>query len=159
MVEHIKEETMTKEQFQEIINFAVEREREAQRFYDEAAEKAKWPHIKNMLMELKAQEEGHERHLLNLKLPKLQAAHIDPVPDLRLSDYMVEMDYSPEMDFQDIMVLAMKREEKAAKLYGELASTCTDPQVCKLFEMMSEEEKRHKFNLEKEYEETILQDN
>lgn len=150
---------MTKEQFQEIINFAVEREREAQRFYGEAADKAKWPHIKNMLLELKVQEEGHERYLLGLDIPRLESAHLDPVPDLRISDYMVDIEYKPDMDFQEIMVIAMKREEKAAKLYEELAGTCTDPNVCKLFELMAEEEKKHKFSLEKEYEETILQDN
>ena len=120
---------MTKEQFQEIINFAVEREREAQHFYGEAAEKAKWPHIKTMLLELKAQEEGHERHLLGLELLNIDDAHIDPVPDLKLSDYMVDMEYKPDMEFQSIMVLAMKREEKATKLYEELGSTCTDPGV------------------------------
>ncbi len=150
---------MTKDQFQEIINFAVEREREAQHFYDQAAGQAKWPHIKEMLLELKAQEEGHERYLLGLDMPKLSQTHIDPVPDLMISDYMVDMEYKPDMDFQEIMVLAMKREEKAAKLYEDLGSTCTDPGVCKLFNLMAEEEKKHKFNLEKEYEETILKEN
>jgi rubrerythrin len=150
---------MTKEQFQEIINFAVEREREAQRFYNDAAERAKWPHIRDMLLELKKQEEGHERHLQGLDVPSIESAHLDPVPDLKISDYMVDMEYKPDMDFQQVMVLAMKREEKAAKLYEELASTCTDPQVCKLFATIAEEEKKHKFNLEKEYEETVMRDN
>ena len=150
---------MTKEQFQEIINFAVEREREAQLFYSEAAEKAKWPHIRDMLLEFKNQEVGHERLLQSIDIPKVESTHIDPVPDLKISDYMVDMEYKPDMGFQDIMILAMKREEKSTKLYEELAGTCTDPQVCKLFAMMAEEEKKHKFNLEREYEETILKDN
>jgi len=150
---------MTREQFQEIINFAVEREREAQRFYNEAAKKAKWPHISDLLRELELQEKGHERHLLGLEIPKVQKAHLDPVPDMRISDFMVDMEYKPDMDFQDIMVLAMKREEKAVKLYRELANSCTDPQVCKLFAVMAEEESKHKFKLEREYEDTVLQDN
>ena len=150
---------MTKQQFQEIVNFAVEREREAQRFYNEAADKSKWPHIRSMLRDLAKQEEGHERFLLGLKMPAIKDANIDPIPDMKISDYMVNMEYRPDMEFQDIMVLAMKREDKAVKLYEELAGTCTDREVCKLFAMMAEEEKKHKFDLEKEYEETVLQEN
>ena len=150
---------MTKDQFQEIINFAVEREREAQRFYNDAGAMANWPHIRSLLNDLAKQEAGHERYLLGLKMPTIQNAHIEPIPDMKISDYMVDMEYRADMEFQDIMVLAMKREEKAVKLYEELAGTCTDPNVCKLFAMMAEEEKKHKFNLEKEYEETVLQEN
>jgi rubrerythrin len=150
---------MTKEQFQEIVNFAVEREEEAERFYIDAAEKAKWPHIKELLLDMAKEEEGHARFLKALKMEKLEDTNIDPIPDLKLSDYMVDMEYRPDMDFQQIMVIAMKREESAVKLYEELGNTCTDPGVCKLFKMMAEEERKHKFNLEKEYEENVLQDN
>ncbi len=150
---------MTKEQFQEIINFAVERETEAERFYNDAADRAKWPHIKALLLEMAKEENGHAKYLQGLKLDKIEHGNLKPIPDLKLSDYMVEMEYQPDMDFQQIMIIAMKREERAVKLYEELGNTCTDPGVCKLFSMMAEEERKHKFNLEKEYEENVLQDN
>ena len=150
---------MTKEQFQEIINFAVERENEAERFYIDAAEKAKWPHIRELLLEMAKEEAAHAKHLSGFNMDKIEDTHIDPIPDIKLSNYMVDMEYKADMDFQNIMIIAMKREEKSVALYEELGNTCTDPGVCKVFQMMAEEERRHKFRLEKEYEENILQDN
>ena len=150
---------MKKEQFKEIISFAVERENEAERFYMDAAGKAKWPHIKELLLEMAKEEEKHAIFLTNVKLEELADSHIEPIPDLKISDYLVEMEYKPDMDFQNIMIIAMKREESAVKLYEDLGSTCTDPNVCKLFNMMAEEERKHKLRLEKEYEEHVLQDN
>lgn len=150
---------MTKEQFQEIVSFAIERENEAERFYTEAAEKAKWPHIREMLLEMAKEEQGHAKYLSGIKIDMLDDVNIEPIPDLKLSDYLVEMEYKPDMDFQSIMIIAMKREEGAVKLYEELAGTCIDPSVCKLFALMAEEERKHKFKLEKEYEETVLHDN
>ena len=156
---HQGENTMNKEQFKEIIIFAVEREIEAERFYMDTAGKAKWPHIKELLLEMAKEEEKHAKFLLGIKLEELGDSTIQPIPDLKLSDYMVDMEYRPDMDFQSIMVIAMKREESAVKLYEDLGSTCTDPNVCKLFNMMAEEERKHKLRLEKEYEEHVLQDN
>jgi rubrerythrin len=150
---------MTREQFQEIINFAIEREHEAERFYKEAAEKAKWPHIKELLLEMAKEEQGHARHLSGISMGAIQDTNIDPIPDMKLSDYLADMEYKPDMGFQEIMIIAMKREERAHQLYHELGNTCTDPTVCKLFAMMAEEEKKHKFRLEKEYEETVMKDN
>jgi rubrerythrin len=150
---------MTREQFQEIINFAIERENEAERFYIEAAGKAKWPHVSEMLAELAKEEQGHAKFLSEIRMKDIGSTHIDPIPDMKLSDYMVEMEYKPDMEFQDIMVIAMKREERAVNLYEELGNTCTDPGVCKLFAVMAEEERKHKFRLEKEYEGTVLKDN
>ena len=124
---------MKKEQFKEIINFAVERENEAERFYLDAAMKAKCPHIKELLLEMAKEEEKHAKFLLGIKLEELDDIHIQPIPDLKISDYLVEMEYKPDMDFQSIMIIAMKREESAVKLYEDFGSTCTDPNVCKLF--------------------------
>ena len=154
-----EEDAVKKEQFKEIISFAIERENEAENFYIEAAEKAKWPHIRELLLEMSKEEQGHARYLSGIKMDELDDENIEPIPNLKLSDYLVEMEYKPDMDFQSIMIIAMKREKRAVKLYEELASTCTDPSVCKLFALMAEEEKKHKLKLEKEYEETVLQDN
>ncbi len=156
---HQGDNRMKKEQFKEIINFAVERENEAERFNLDTAEKAKSPHNKELLLEMAKEEEKHAKFLIGIKLEELGDSHIEPIPDLKISDYLVEMEYKPDMDFQNIMIIAMKREESAIKLYEDLGSTCTDPNVCKLFNMMAEEERKHKLRLEKEYEEHVLQDN
>jgi len=53
----------------------------------------------------------------------------------------------------------MKREEKAHDLYTELAAKGRDPHVVKLFQMLAQEELKHKNRIEKEYDEEVLRDN
>ena len=53
----------------------------------------------------------------------------------------------------------MKREEKSYKLYTSLAQQGKDPSIAKLFQLLAQEELKHKNRLEKEYDEVILKEN
>ncbi len=44
------------------------------------------------------------------------------IGDLKRSDLMVDIAWKKGMSYRDILLLAMKREEKALKLYNELLS-------------------------------------
>ena len=90
---------------------------------------------------------------------KVEAAHIASVPDLRIADYTDNVDVTPGMDYQDVLVVAMKREEKAHNLYTALASNTSDGGLKKLFELLAHEEARHKLALEKEYDDHVLSSN
>ncbi len=56
---------------------------------------------------------------------------------MKRSDYMVDMEYEKGMHYTDILRLAMKREEKALKLYNELQTKTQDEAYLKLFKILA----------------------
>ena len=52
------------------------------------------------------------------------------------------------MHYTDILRLAMKKEEKALKLYNDLMKKTDNEDVIKLFQVLAQEEAKHKGFLE-----------
>ncbi len=152
---------MDKEKFNDIIDFAVEREKEAVQFYQELQEMAKFQSQKSVLKEFENMERGHIEILGNIRQAVINKpdAPLPRVEDLAISDYLVESKPTADMTYQDILIIAMKREEKAHNLYTNLASESGDEAVKKLFLRLAGEEAKHKFLFEKIYDEEILTEN
>jgi rubrerythrin len=73
---------------------------------------------------------------------------------------MVEIDYKEGMPMPEILKLSMKREEKAVKLYTMLADQTSDEDVKKVMLILVQEESKHKYGLEKMYDDYLAdQDN
>ncbi len=142
----------------DILNFAVEREEEAIKAYGEMMEMAEVPGIKNLMGELQEEERKHKKLLLDLTEKKIEALEIEDVIDLRISDYLVEEPPSAEMSFQDLLILAAKKEQKAVDLYSGLRDRAKEEEVKKLFDFLVMQEKSHKLKLEKEYEVHVLEE-
>ena len=71
---------------------------------------------------------------------------------MKRSDYLVDMEYKKGMHYEDMLRLAMKKEEKALKLYNELAKKTEKEDLITLFKMLSQEEAKHKLTLETLYD-------
>ena len=56
------------------------------------------------------------------------------------------------MAYHEILMLAMKREEKALKLYNSLLDNAEDPEHQKVFKVLCQEEAKHKLALETLYD-------
>jgi rubrerythrin len=150
---------MEKERFDEVIQFAIDSEQEAVDAYTTASDVVKRKNIKEMLLGLADQERMHKRRLESIDRERVTGASIVSVPDLKIADYMDEVTIAADMDYQDILVVAMKREEKAHNLYTTLASNTDDAELKKLFQLLATEEAGHKLALEKEYDEHVLTEN
>ncbi|RLC20583.1 MAG: rubrerythrin, partial [Deltaproteobacteria bacterium] len=72
--------------------------------------------------------------------------------DIRRSDYVVEMEYKKGMGYPELLMLAMKREEAALKLYNELQDNSESEDVKKIFKVLCQEEAKHKLALETMYD-------
>ena len=142
--------------FEEIINFAIDKEREAIAFYEELAGKAEDPVMKDAILSMADEERKHEKLLSNLTIKKIQFARQPSQPDIRLSNYLVETTFSKDMSYQELLILAMKREEKSYELYSELELRAVDEATRKVFTLLKGEELKHKARLEKEYEEHVM---
>lgn len=112
---------MTKEKFDEVIDFAIKGEKEAIVFYQDLQKKSKFQAQKQMLKEFEDMERGHVTILENIRAKGMDSIEIQEVSDLQISNYVVEMEPTDSMDYQDILILAMKKEEKAQKLYSDMA--------------------------------------
>ena len=150
---------MTKDLFDEIIRFAIEGEQEAVDAYTTASEMVTRANVKEMLLDLARQEQMHKKRLESIDRERVADTAIVNVPDLRIADFMDDVTITADMGYQDILTVAMKREEKAHNLYTTLASNTEDAELRKVFELLAQEEAGHKLALEKEYDEHVLTEN
>ena len=145
--------------FDEIINFAIEKEWEAVKFYQELQQMVPFKGKKEMLQDLENMEKGHVKVLENIKKEPIEDIKIPKVENLAISDYIIETEPEPDMSYQDILIVAMKKEEKAQQLYTTLADESPDENIKKLFLKLASEEAKHKLMFEKIYDEDILKEN
>ena len=130
--------------FQDIIDFAVAREKEAEAFYREAAEMESMSGLKEMLKEFALEERKHQAMLKGIEKTNLSGYKWEWIPDIKRSNFMVDMAYEKGMSYKDILVLAGKREEKALALYNDLQDRAESPDVKKVFKALCQEEAKHK---------------
>jgi rubrerythrin len=81
------------------------------------------------------------------------------VTDLKIVDYLVDIMPSPNMDYQEALIIAMKREKASFKLYNDLTAVAGTESLQSLFTALAQEEAKHKLRLETEYEKEIYSEN
>lgn len=140
----------------DILEFALEREDASYRLYLNAAKRSTNPSARKIFEELAEQEAGHKRMILNLEKEKIAGYDFAKVQDLGISEYLMDVPYHDSMNYQEILVYAMKNEEKAYRFYLEAESMTDDPGLKQLLLMLANEEQKHKYRLESLYEEKVL---
>jgi len=148
---------MTGTPTEEMVRFAIDKEIEAAAFYENLASKVKNPVMKDAVLSMADEERKHQRILSNLT-PKQISGFTEPtIEDFKISDYIVEQPVTPDITYPDLLVIAMKREEKAHQMYAELEQRAGDDATRKVFTLLKTEELKHKRKLETEYEENVLE--
>ena len=141
---------------QEILDFAVKREEEAARAYADLQTRTTSQSLKILLAELENDEKQHKKLLLGLTGVRPSSLAIKAIPDLKISDYLVAEPPHADMSFQDLLILAAKKEQKAVDLYTELRGLVSDAEHKKLFEFLMMQEQSHKLKLETEYDKHVM---
>ncbi len=142
--------------FNEVVRFAIDKEKEAAEFYTECSQQEHFAGSRQMLEEFAAEERKHQQMLE--KMLKEGSAKPTPdykfkwIPDIRRSDYVEDITYRPGLAYHELLLLAMKREEAALKLYNLLQDKATDDAERKLFKILCQEEAKHKLSLETMYD-------
>ena len=143
----------------DILDFAIEKEAEAAQFYSEWSAKVKNSSISNVLKDFAEEERKHKASLIEVKEGKKIPPLSKEVTNLRISDYLVEVSPTEEMDYQKTLMVAMQREKSAFRLYTGMADRITDVNVKNLFLQLAQEEAKHKLRLETIYDEEIRAEN
>jgi rubrerythrin len=143
--------------FQDILKFAISREKDAIAAYKTMSELTKFPGLKELLLELHEEEKKHKSLLEGITDQKITSFVIKEVPDLKISDHLTQETPSEDMNFQDLLIFAAKKEQEAVELYSNLEENAEDDELKKLFQFLIQQEKAHKLKLEKEYDEHVLE--
>ena len=141
---------------EEILQFAIGKEQEAVEFYTALASQVKNEVMARTLMDFAREERKHKEKLQAVKTGTIKLQPQAKIQDLKVADYLVDVDATPDMDYQKALILAMKKEKAAFKLYSDLAAQAADETVQALFLGLAQEEARHKLRFEIEYDERVL---
>ena len=150
---------MTLKSTDEILDFAIKNEEDAAKFYTELAGKMDKPAMKAVFLGFAKEEQGHKAKLVGVKEGKQLEPVKTKILDLKIGDYLVDEEPKGDLDYQGALILAMKQEKAAFKLYTDLANTTEDASVKNLFLALAQEEAKHKLRFEIEYDDNILRDN
>ena len=150
---------MSFDTFEEIIRYAIEREKEAVDFYEEAGRLEPYAWAKETFESFAKEEQKHVALLEGfLKGEKVVSDYrFEWIADIKRSDYLVDMKYEKGMPYTDALRLAMKREEKALAFYNDLQKSTDGEELIKVFKMLSQEEAKHKLALETLYDDYMAE--
>ena len=116
------------------------------------------PNFDETLKELE-EELGHKKKLEAIKAGKRLVPSAEKVTDLKLAEYVVDVDPDAELNYQNALILAMKREKSSFKLYTDLAAAAESEDLKQTFLALAQEEAKHKLRFEIEYDDVILKEN
>jgi rubrerythrin len=143
----------------EILDFAIGEEQAAVDFYLHLAAQSKNQQTKKIFQEYAEEEMRHKANLLSIKESGSFKMPDATVRDLKIAEYLVDVKPTSNMSYQDALILAMKKEKAAYRMYSKLAEKAEDPDVKALFLNLAIEESKHKLAFEVEYDDYILKEN
>ena len=143
----------------EILDFAINGEQEASDWYTDLAGKVSQDWMKKVFLGFAKEELGHKAKLESIKAGNKLFPAQKKVLDLKLSDYLVDAEVSADLSYQDALILAMKKEKAAFKLYSDLAASTDDEGLRNTLLSLAHEEANHKLRFEVEYDDHILIEN
>ena len=131
----------------EILEFAIAREVEANQLYLYMAGRMKNPEMRQVCEDLAKEELEHKA---KLELEVMKRGEV--VSGLDISNYMMDVGNEMDMDYQELLIFAIQKEERAVKLYTDLAAVVKDEESREVLLLVAEEETDHKRRFEVEYE-------
>ena len=146
----------------DILDFAISEEEAAVQFYSDLAGKMEREWMKKVFEGFAQEEQGHKEKLLSVKAGEIPLLSQDAVLDLKIAEYVVDVEadeQGQEIDYQQALIVAMKKEKSAFKLYSDLAEKTDQEKYRNLFMALAQEEAKHKLRFEIEYDEQFLTEN
>jgi rubrerythrin len=137
------------------LSIALKKEEDSFAFYKNAEKTVLFKPLKIVFRDL-AKEEVKHKTLLVKEIKKLEGG---AKKVYGLSKYLLPQNVKPTMGYQDALIVAMKREEKACDLFDYLKSITTDKNLKEVFDKLYKWEVLHLKKLEEIYDEEILTEN
>ena len=142
---------------EETLDFAIGEEQAAAEFYTQLAAQARVPGMRQVFEGFAQEEMKHKTKLEAIKTSQALRPVERQVTDLRMAEYLVDVPPDPRLDYRSALVLAMKKEKAAFKLYSDLAESASDENVKAAFLALAQEEAKHKLRFEVEYDDMLAE--
>jgi rubrerythrin len=142
----------------DVLDFAIVKEQEAFDLYFGLSQKMANEDMRRVFKEFAAEEQRHKKKLQDVQAGQQLLSVAQKVADLKIGDYLIDIAPTDNMTYQQALILAMKAEKAAYRLYMDLAQRVPAEQH-ELFLTLANEEAKHKLRFEVEYDEQILKDN
>ncbi len=145
----------------EIIERAIRLEEDSYKLYSFASRRVKDPGARAGLAELAEEEKKHKAKLEGMLRGNLAWAvsvgRRAKVKDLGIGGPLEAKPINEKASLQEVLAFAIKREESTGAFYSQMASLVDPGPEKDVFEVLAQEETRHKRYVESIYEKDIYQ--
>jgi rubrerythrin len=135
----------------EVLDFAIAGEAKAHELYIRMAAMVENQWMCGVLKGFAEKELQHQAKLKAVKAGKIGLER-EEVGDLGIADTLEDVKPHASMDYRELLVFAIKKENVSHRLYATMASIFSEPELKDLFRKLSEEEAEHKRRFEIEYD-------
>lgn len=142
---------MNQDEFKEIISQAISQELEAFTFYSTVSDKAQDVDLKRLFKDLAQEEAKHQRTLEGFLTKDPGKMHFSVSPDYKVADALSAPPLTPDLKPVDGLVIAIKKELEAMRMYTQLASASAEATQKNIFLELASMERGHKNKLENIY--------
>ncbi len=145
----------------ELLDIAMDREIVSQAFYDAGQKKTQDPGAIELMKELAYQELKHYEWIKDFKENHSVSKewHSKRLPDLMISEYLVDVNLSEAAGLQDVITVAIKREQSSIEFYSKMKQLAKSKVARQLCDRLNHEELNHKIKLETFYDDLFYQEN
>ncbi|MDT8303982.1 MAG: ferritin family protein [Sedimentisphaerales bacterium] len=133
------------------MDFAINSEIVAQDFYMKLADFVEKPEMAEVLSDLALEELGHKVKLEAVKASEIEIDE-EEVGTFGIADNVEDVIPDAKMSYIELLVVGMKREEAARKLYTDLSKIVQKQELRDIFLKLAQEEANHKLRFEIEYD-------
>jgi rubrerythrin len=135
----------------DVLDFAIAGENESAELYSKMAAMVESPWMRKTLESLAEEEIEHRRKLKAVKAGRAVLNRED-VGDLGIAETLEDVKPRADMDYRELLVFAIKKENVAHNLYMRLAVIFPEPELQDTFLKLAKEEADHKRRFEIEYD-------
>ncbi|HIJ51680.1 MAG TPA: ferritin family protein [Planctomycetes bacterium] len=142
----------------EILDLAIAREEDANKFYLALAARAQTAEMRKVFEDLAGEEIEHKARL---ELEVIKSGRVvTATEELDIGDEgaIGITDSDIDMDYKDMLLMAMQKEESSFRLYVDLSARVTSEDARETLLSLAEEEVKHKLRFEIEYDNLMKAD-
>ncbi len=143
----------------ELVAKAAEEEEKSYKFYMDAINLTNDAAAKIWLKELAEEEIKHKEMLQSFDTSKITKFEPGEIQDLHITEFLVDKDVTDIKDFQDVLIVAMKKEQKAYNFYVSMAQSSDNEDMRNLCKILAQEELKHKHKIELYYDDIVFKEN
>ena len=143
----------------ELIIKAAEEEENSYKFYMGAIDLTEDAAAKLWLKELAEEEIKHKEMLQKFDTFKITKFEPGEIQDLHITEFLIDKDVTDIKDFQDVLIVAMKKEQQAYNFYVSMAQSSDNEGMRNLCKILAQEELKHKHKIELYYDDIVFREN